>query len=92
MENINKKKLIGDSISQLEFISRLILLNLFVWTQFLNIYLKIENLWIYMLGIFIIYLILNRNWLKGNMSKKQEKNFFINSIINTFIILSYIML
>ncbi len=81
----------NSSISQSELIVRLLLINVIIWLQLLNAYFKIDHLWVLTLLVLIVYLLINRNWFKGNMNKKQEKIVVINAVINIMIIIVYLI-
>jgi hypothetical protein len=78
-------------ISQSEFIVRLLLINVIIWLQLLNAYFKIDHLWVLTLLMLMVYILINRNWFKGNMNKKQEKIVVINAVINIMIIIVYLI-
>ena len=81
----------NSSISQSELIVRLLLFNVIIWLQLLNAYFKIDHLWVLTLLVLIVCLLINRNWFKGNMNKKQEKIVVINAVINIMIIIVYLI-
>lgn len=55
-----------------DFIFRIVFISIFFGLMTINLFYKIENLWIYLLGLLLLNMFLNKNWFKGHLNKKQK--------------------
>jgi hypothetical protein len=76
-----------EEVSKNEFIIRVIILDIVVLMPIFNNYLGVPNLWIYLVLLLFLYVLFNRNRLKGNLNKKQRRTFVLNSMLIFVIII-----